>query len=117
MSVQRKRIRILLIVLAVGLAYLCFVRLTGLYIPCPVRTLSGGHLSCPGCGVSHMCESLSRFQFAEAFRANPVILCLLPVWGVALVFWVLDRGVLFRKITVWGSVVALMVFGVLRNIL
>ena len=116
MSVQRKRIMILLIVLAAGLGYLIFVRLTGLYIPCLVRTLSGGHLSCPGCGVSHMCESLSRFQFAEAFHANPVIFCLLPVWGVSLVLWVMDRGVMFRKITVWGSIAVLMIYGVLRNI-
>jgi hypothetical protein len=117
MAVNKKRLTIVLVVIAAGLGYLVWVRLTDLAIPCLLNTLSGGHLKCPGCGVSHMCLYLSRFEFGEAFLAHPIIFCLIPFWCTSLVLWILDRAVLFRKIVVWGSVITLVGYGILRNFL
>ena len=117
MTINKKRLTIVLVVIAAGLGYLVWIRLTDLAIPCPVRTLSGGHLRCPGCGVSHMCMYLSGFSFGKAFLAHPIIFSLIPFWGTSLVFWILDRAALFRKIVVWGSIILLVGYGILRNIL
>ena len=112
----KKRGRLILIVLAAGLGYYLFVRLTGWGIPCPVELLSGGHIHCPGCGVSHVCMSLARLDFADAFYWNPAILCLMPFWAVGIGLWLFDKGQMYRKIVVWGSVVLMVSYGIIRNI-
>ena len=56
------------ILLGVGFAYLIFVSLTGLGIPCPFHAVTGLH--CPGCGVTRMCVALARLDFAAAWDAN-----------------------------------------------
>ena len=87
LRLHRKRTKILLICLAAGLAYLCLTLWTGFGIPCPVRTLSGGHIHCPGCGISRAMKSLARLDVADAFYWNPVILSLIPFWITAIGFW------------------------------
>lgn len=61
-----------------GLVYGIFVRYTGLAIPCFFNKVTGFY--CPGCGVTRMCVALLQFHFREAFYANPVIFCMLPVF-------------------------------------
>ena len=65
------------LLLAAGLGYALWVRLTGLAIPCPFRAVTG--LLCPGCGVTRLCLALLRGDFPAAWSANPVLLLLLPV--------------------------------------
>ena len=115
-KVNKKRLKIIVICLIAGLLYLGFVLLTGVGIPCPVRTLTGGHIKCPGCGISTMCVALVRFDIPGAIEAHPVIFILLPLWLTAIAFWLFDRYKEFRSVTVKASIAALLVFCVLRNI-
>ena len=115
---QRRLFRLLLwcgIALGVGLLYACFVRVTGFGIP------TG--LDCPSCGVTRMCLALLRLDFAAAFRYNAAILVLLPL-GIAVAVrqaWLYVKtghpklsGVEMGIISF--LIVALLVFGVWRNI-
>lgn len=77
---ETKRLRTVIfktaIVLATGMAYALFVRLTGWGIPCVFLLITG--LQCPGCGISRMFMSLLRLDFIAAARYNLLALCLLP---------------------------------------
>ncbi|MCB6615758.1 DUF2752 domain-containing protein [Ruminococcus sp. 210702-SL.1.03] len=100
--------------------YYIFVRLTGLSLPCFFQTVTG--LRCPGCGITHMLLSAAELDFAAAFAYNQALFILLPIMGalavIKLIFapdWLeansraLDHLVLI-------ALIALMIFGVLRNI-
>ena len=84
-------------------------------VSCPFYRLTG--LKCPGCGITRMFLSLARMDFKTAFFYNPVIFCLLPVWTVCVfVKLVLQKySKAFENIVVYGSIVILLVFGILRN--
>ncbi len=109
-------------VLAVGCAYAFFWMKTGLSIPCPIHLATG--LNCPGCGVSRMALSLLRLDFAAAFRYNAVLFCLLPVLlglgalhAVRYVRLGTKRAGKIGEAIEWTLVVALLIWGVVRNII
>ena len=83
---------------------------------CPFYRLTG--LKCPGCGVSRMILSVFRGEFSAAFFYNPVIFCLLPLWAVCLLLHYFSKRPRkgFENAVLYGSIAALAVFGVLRNI-
>jgi len=118
---RNKVIRIALILLGIGALYAAFVKITGIGIPCPFHLVTG--LKCPGCGVSRMCMSLVRLDFASAFRHNAAILCLLPLMAAVLarqVYIYVKSGRTkerFISVSVWFMIVVLLAFGVLRNVL
>ena len=71
-----------------GLLYGIFVSYTGLAIPCLFRKVTG--LLCPGCGVTGMCAGYvqnGRFRFAR-----------------------------WQNLILYVSVAALVIFGVVRNL-
>lgn len=110
------------LLLAAGLAYALWVRATGLALPCFFRTVTG--LQCPGCGVTRLCLALLRGDIAGAWRANPVLLLLLPalaVLGVRLaVRYVRDsRAAPTRpeRTLVWVMIALLAAWGVVRNLI
>ena len=115
--INKDKLRKLLSVLALGTAYFIFVKLTGLGIPCIFRTMSGGRILCPGCGISRMFLKLSTFDIPGAFRCNPAIFSLLPLWCICAVLWITDRGEKFLKGAEIFSLVVLIIFGILRNFL
>ena len=104
-----------------GLVYALFVRGTGFGIPCVFHTITG--LDCPGCGVTRMCLSLLRLDFAAAYRYNAAILVLSPL-GIAVAarqawLYVKTGHPKLSKIEmgiISFLIVALLVFGVWRNI-
>lgn len=107
-------------VLALGLAYALWGGVTGLWIPCPIHTLTG--LDCPGCGVTRMCLALLRLDFSGAWAANPGLLLLSPLLLWLLLWQMADyirtgvcRTTLGRSILGWSLVVLLVGYGVLRN--
>lgn len=111
----------LLLVAAVGIGYALWVNLTHLSIPCPFHAITG--LQCPGCGVTRMCLALLRLDVSEAWKANPVLLLLLPLLGGLLGY----RAVVYVRrgsvptarweTLVWsGMAGVLLLWGVWRNI-
>lgn len=111
-----------LFLLVLGLLYALWVGFTGLALPCPFRALTG--LLCPGCGVTTLCLSLLRLDLAGAWRANPVLLLLLPV--LAALALELAVGYVrtgprrlrrWEEALCWAMIVLLLAWGVVRNIL
>ncbi len=83
---RRRLLRIFAWVLGLGLAYLIWLLITGLPIPCPFYEWTG--LPCPGCGTTRMFLSLARLDLTAAFRYHPVMLFGLFLWcAVALALW------------------------------
>lgn len=54
-----------------GLAYGCFVVLTGYSVPCPVRYFTG--FRCPGCGTTTLMVRLVHGDVEGAIRANAFV--------------------------------------------
>ena len=111
----------LLGMVAVGAGYALWVNLTHLSIPCPFHAIPG--LQCPGCGVTRMCLALLRLDVSGAWKANPVLLLLLPLLGGLLGY----RAVVYVRrgsvptarweTLVWSGMAAvLLLWGVWRNI-
>lgn len=107
--------------LCAGLLYALFIRVVGFGVPCLFHTFTG--LWCPACGVSRMCLALLRLDFAAAFRCNPAIFVLSPL-GIAVA---VRQAWLYVKTgrphlskaemgIITFLIVALLVFGVWRNI-
>ena len=109
------------IFLALGFPYFLIHELTGFAIPCPVRSVF--RVYCPGCGVSRMLFHLVRFEFAQAFSANCLLFCLLPIAVFEAAFHAVryirtGNGRFSRpeRVLLWTAVVLLLLFGVIRNI-
>ena len=108
-------------VLAAGLGYYAFIKLTGWGIPCLFYTVTGLH--CPGCGVSRMCIALLQLDLATAFQSNVYWMVALPILG-ALGAWKwtqylkIGRTVTHRWETPLYCVLlaGALLFGVLRNL-
>ena len=109
------------IVLAAGFAYYLFVRVSGWGIPCIFYVMSG--LYCPGCGITRMCMALLRLDFAGAFRANALIMALLPAGA----FFGIRRWVIYvktgeedmdlpEKIAVFAAFLLAVTFWIIRNL-
>lgn len=108
------------IVLAIGVAYYFFYRLTGIGIKCPVNLALG--VLCPTCGVSRMFLALSRLDLQGALYYNAAVLALLVPWLAVLVSYFREYILTGnRKFKRWhtavgvASVVVLVVYGVARN--
>ena len=108
--------------LALGLGYAAWVRLTGLAIPCLFRTVTGR--LCPGCGVTRLCLALLRWDWAEAWSANPALLLMLPVLAVLsarlAVRYVREgatAGPRWESALMWAMAALLVVWGVVRNLI
>ena len=112
------------ILLGVGLAmsalYLWDPAAGGPFPPCPWLALTG--LQCPGCGALRGTHALLHGEVAAAWRLNPLWLVVAPVLGAALLWasarsfgvplppWPVPRSGL------WGMLLAVLAFGVLRNL-
>ncbi len=122
---QKQRTKELLkklgIILLIGLVYYVIVSLLGFGIPCPIRTITG--FQCPGCGITRMCVSLFKLDFRSAFNFHPVVFCSLPFLAVCFCFQAFkyiktgDNGFnTWQHIIIWPCIIALLIFGVVRNI-
>jgi hypothetical protein len=84
-----------------------------LSIPCPFHALTG--LYCPGCGLTRVILSLMDFDIAQAFRFNPLIFLLLPMYILYSVF----RLKSYKKSSDYAMTVMVVLtlsFGLLRNL-
>ena len=64
------------IVIAVGLGYALFIKLTGKGIPCVYFLITKNF--CPGCGISRMCLALLSLDIRSAIEYNALIMLFLP---------------------------------------
>lgn len=124
-SEQKKRftaeLRKLFIILAVGLFYFLFIQITSIRIPCIFYELTS--FLCPGCGITRMCVSIIRLDFASAFGYNKFVFVTLPVLVyifASVEFNYISRGKKlpskFAEILCYFEMIGLAVFFVLRNI-
>ncbi len=97
------------------------MRYTGFAVPCAFRELTG--LLCPGCGVSRMCLSLLSGDLAAAWRYNPALLCISPLFealALDLALRYVKEGSLrphkWANVLLWIMIITLLAFGVLRNL-
>lgn len=107
--------------MALGLGYAALVHVLGRGLYCPFYMATG--LLCPGCGVSRMCLSLLRGDWAGAWRANPGLVVLSPflaiLMGLRAIRYVRTGEM---KAPAWEArlwvilAVLLVVYGVLRNL-
>ena len=116
-----KRLRNILALSLCFVIYYGIIRYTGKGIPCFFRYIF--HLQCPGCGITHMFLALAKGDLKEAYQSNPVIFCFSPFLG-----WILIKSICnYIKCTKtswhkWENcgmlllLVALLIFGVIRNI-
>jgi hypothetical protein len=93
----------------------------GFFPVCTLHELTGWQ--CPGCGGLRAMHQLSHGHLAAAWRLNPLLVALLPV-----AFWLGLReavrvmtgrewpGLVTRPLFVWLLAVALVLFGILRNL-
>ena len=117
---HRKQLRTAGIFFLLGLAYYIVTQLTPLRIPCLFQKITG--LACPGCGISHFCIRLLHLDFLGAARENLTITLLSPLWLAAFLVRVLwnpkwfAKGSKVENLLLWGSVVVLLLFGIVRNL-
>ncbi len=108
------------IIFGIGLGYLFFILLSGLRIPCIFYEITG--FKCPGCGVTRMIVSISRLEFAAAFKYNPFLFITGPLLLIYIAFSEVrhilrgstkaGRWILF----IWAELILAVIYGVLRNI-
>ncbi len=117
---NRRRICTCGVILGIGMIYYVITQLTPFRIPCVFQTVTG--FACPGCGVSHFCMRLLHFDFIGAARENLGLTVLLPVWcaaGIVRLIWHpqwLAKNSKGESLLLWGSIVLLILFGVVRNL-
>ena len=93
----------------------------GFYPPCLFYTLTGLH--CPGCGTLRGLHQLLHGNLIAAFGYNPYSMLALPVIGYAFVSALLLTTwgnrlptVFIHPVLIWGLLVAVLAFWVLRNL-
>lgn len=117
-------IRILLSMILFVAAILCY-GLFAMYfggIPCMFYKITG--YKCPGCGMTRVIISLMHGDILGAIRQNIAVFLMLPI-GVWFILLRISRFLKYgsTKITtlenvlLWGMVVLLLCFGIIRNII
>ncbi len=109
------------LILAIGFIYIILHYTTGFAISCPFHFATG--FNCPGCGLSRMILNILGLNFVKAFRCNPVLFCLSPVFAGFFV-WHIYKYIRYGDFTLknWEGIILyviagiLVVFGVVRNI-
>jgi hypothetical protein len=93
----------------------------GFFPICLLHETTG--LLCPGCGMQRALHQLLHGNFAAAWGFNPFVMVILPVglWlGARELIWITTGkrlpGIVTRPVYGWVLAVALIIFGVLRNV-
>ena len=103
---NQKKLFLSISILILGLfAFLLFLFLNqtySFYIPCFFHKITG--LYCPGCGITRMVLSLLHLDFYQAFRWNPFLFLLTPLFivygGAYFLYWLYDREAPKGKCTI-----------------
>lgn len=114
-------IKYMLLFILTGVLYGLFVEKTGFGIPCIFHLVTGWQ--CPGCGMTHMCIALLHLDIRTAYRSHPMMVVLLPVFGVVFVRYLVryvyngqrrlsrsENGIIYLCIAL------LLIYAVVRNL-
>ena len=108
------------VLIFIGTAYLVWVLITDLKIPCPFYFIT--NLYCPGCGITRMLVSIAKLDFHSAFYYNPLLFVTLPfiltVLVVSEVNYVKmgERTIGILKYFIIVELILLIAFGIIRNL-
>lgn len=97
-----------------GLFYLkVWLPMTNIGVPCVFHELTG--LYCPGCGITRVALSVLRLDWIQAFRYNPLVFILLPLYAI---YFVTHRKnmTLIAHVIMTVMLILTLIFGLLRNI-
>ena len=116
---SKKTIKTVLLLLAAGLCYLVWIKLTGLALPCMFRSLTG--FKCPGCGVTTMFTALASLDFKASFNANPFLFVTVPFLCGEIIYRIYLKCSNMkcnkaRETAVICYGIALCIFGIVRNL-
>ncbi|TMV48208.1 DUF2752 domain-containing protein [Paenibacillus mesophilus] len=103
-----------LLLAAGGVSYIkVWLPATGIGVPCIFHELTGFY--CPGCGITRTALSLLNLDFYQAFRYNPWMICLLPLY---IAYTMANKKQMRRTSAVMMAVMltSTLAFGLLRNI-
>ena len=110
-----------IIIFSVLLAYLIWILLTDIKLPCMIYQLTG--YQCPGCGITRMFLSLLEFDFKSAFNHNPFLFIVIPLNLFCILYleinYILKGKYRFGiiKYFLYLEVVGFILFGILRNVI
>ncbi len=118
MSLRKTILKIYGWIFPLGFAYLLWIHITGLEIPCLLYNMTG--VLCPGCGTTRMLRALAAFQIRQAFFYNPVVFILFSLWFLISVLCLFPKTARFAEKRFWYaalsvSVFSLAIFGIIRN--
>ena len=109
------------VVAVLSVTYFAIWLITGQVVPCMFRLLTGLH--CAGCGNSRMILSIVQLDFYQAFRYNPAVFLMLPIFaGIFirhLIFYIQGKQVpvsKLEKVILIVLLVLLVLFGIARNL-
>lgn len=122
---RRRVVRVGLVMLAVavvgGILFWFDPAKGGFFPVCRFHQLTG--LNCPGCGGLRALHHLAHGEILSAFRCNPLLLVLLPIFGFVGLRWVLrgNQAVaggswFVRPGALWSLLVVTVLFAILRNL-
>lgn len=101
------------ILAATGLIYFkAWVPLTGITVPCPFHAVTGWY--CPGCGITRAILSLLHLDWVQAFRYNPLVFVLAPMYVAYAVTHKKGMRRFSQSLMAFMLVMSL-AFGLLRN--
>ena len=118
---MKKKISTFLIVIVLLIIYLIVGEQFNIFLKCPIHLLT--KLYCPGCGSTRMLKSLMHGKFYQAFRFNPLLFVMIPLYLVYLIINLIAEKKGTVPITkkfepkIWYFLISVfLIFGVLRNI-
>ena len=84
-------------------------------IPCIFYKITNFY--CPGCGLTRMIVSLTKLEFYQAFRYNPLVFILLIVSGIYYAYHkILKKQIKINNKLTYFLLIIVILFGILRNI-
>lgn len=106
----------------VCITYYCINQYAGFGIPCLFKLLF--NIKCPACGITTMFFNIFQGKYIDAFNANPLTFCLLPLLLFIVIYntWMYIKNghlCMQNKFTIiyWVLMLLYIVYGILRNIL
>jgi hypothetical protein len=114
-------LRLMLLTLVL-IVLLVLYKVYGFAIPCPIHLATG--LYCPGCGITRCLVSIAEFNFYQAFRYNPLVFCLIPLFVFySVTYWILkisgkntNKFNKYVKFIAYIILIITILFGILRNL-